>query len=109
MFQSYQLKSIGGDLTSSIRSAVCLFIIFKGLNDASDLVNALFDFLCKWIWRCIRFMMKYFRSKGAAAPIGYITDSSRINAVENAIRNLPAGDQLSIMREIEDFRKRKGL
>lgn len=54
-------------------------------------------------------MMKYFRSKGAAAPIGYITDSSRINAVENAIRNLPAGDQLSIMREIEDFRKRKGL
>jgi len=109
MSKDYQRRSIVGDFTTAVRSAVCLFIVFKGLNDASDVVNALFDFLCKWIRKGMRFILRYFRIKGAAAPVGYITDSSRINAVENAIRNLPAGDQLGIMRDIEAFRKRKGL
>lgn len=88
-------SSVTSDLASAVKTGTVAFVLFKGLNDASDAVQSLFNFICRPIWNLMK------RRKSALMP--QTTAIEKANTVGEAIKKLPAGEQMEIARMIEKY------
>ncbi len=90
-------SSVTSDLASAVKTGSAFFLIVKGLNDASDAVQSLFNFICRPIWNWMK--------KRKSAPVPQTSAIERTNTVEEAIKRLPAGEQMEIARMVEQYKQ----